>query len=337
MPLMGRRRQNNIDVFPPRMQQKGNAFYYVTSSTPRKWIPLGSDLAKARVKWAQLENGDTLDSRMFCTRLDEYLVSPKFEKLADKTRRQYENVAKTLREFFKGASMASITPVHVAMWMDNHHSEIQANTGKAIISNVFAVAVRHGIVNRNPAKEIPYHTIAGRDRLITDDEFSAIWDKAQPHVQIAMDIGYLTGSRIQDILDIKLQDISEEGLYIRQGKTKKKMLFLMSQALEDAIARARALPRPIRGMHLLCNRRGQPYDYRTFNDHWLKAVRETGIDGVHFHDIRAKAATDAENMGLDYQALLGHTTKAMSDKYLRVKRIAKVATLPEKVPASTKL
>lgn len=336
MPSMGRRRQSNIDL-PPRMQKKGNSFYYVASTTPRKWIPLGNDLAKARIKWAQLENGDTVDSRMFCTRLDEYFVSPKFEKLADKTRRQYENVAKTLREFFKGATMGSITPAHIAMWMDNHKSQIQANTGKAIISNVFAIAVRHGIVNRNPAKEIPYHNIEGRDRLITDSEFSAIWEKSQPHVQIAMDIGYLTGSRVQDILDIKLQDITTEGLYIRQGKTKKKMLFLMSPALEDAIARARALPRPIRGMHLLCNRRGQPYDYRTFNDHWLKAVREVGIEDIHFHDIRAKAATDAEDMGLDYQALLGHTTKAMSDKYLRVKRIAKVPALPEKVQASTKL
>lgn len=336
MASMGRRRQNNIDL-PPRMQKKGNAFYYVASTKPRKWIPLGNELAKARIKWAQLENGDTVDSRMFCTRLDEYLVSPKFEKLADKTRRQYENVAKTLREFFKGATMASIAPAHIALWMDNHKSEIQANTGKAIISNVFAVAVRHGIVNRNPAKEIPYHNIEGRDRLITDAEFLAVWEKAQPHVQIAMDIGYLTGSRVQDILDIKLQDITDEGLYIRQGKTKKKMLFLMSLALEDAIARARALPRPIRGMHLLCNRSGQPYDYRTFNDHWLKAVRAVGIEDIHFHDIRAKAATDAEDMGLDYQALLGHTTRAMSDKYLRVRRIAKVQTLPEKVTASTKL
>lgn len=331
---MGRQRQNNLGL-PPRMQKKGNAFYYVASTTPRKWLPLGNDLAKARVRWAQLENGDNVDSRMFCTRLDEYLVSPKFEKLAEKTRKQYENVAKALREYFKGAAMSNIAPAHVALWMDDHPSQIQANTGKAIISNVFAVAVRHGIVDRNPATEIKYHQIAGRDRLITDDEFLLIWGKAQPHVQIAMDIGYLTGTRIQDILDIKLQDITDEGLHIRQGKTKKKMVFLMSPALEDAIAKARALPRPIRGMHLLCNRRGQPYSYRTFNDHWLEAVRAVGVEGIHFHDIRAKAATDAEDMGLDYQALLGHTTKAMSDKYLRVKRIAKVPALHAGVKSST--
>ena len=37
------------------MAQKGQAYYYVTNSTPRKWIPLGNDLHQARLKWAELE------------------------------------------------------------------------------------------------------------------------------------------------------------------------------------------------------------------------------------------------------------------------------------------
>jgi integrase len=106
------------------------------------------------------------------------------------------------------------------------------------------------------------------------------------------------------------------------------MLFLASAALDEVIARARALPRPIRGMHLLCNRYGAAYGYRTFNDHWIQAVRAAGVEGVHFHDIRAKAATDAKAMGMDYQSLLGHTTKAMSDKYIRDRETSRITTLP---------
>ena len=324
---MGRRRQSNLTL-PPRMHFKGGCYYYVTSIIPRKWIKLHPELSKARILWAQLENGEARCSNLFSARLDEYLVSQKFLKLADNTRRQYESVSVKLREFFKGATLGVITPAHIAQWLDNYPSPIQANTGKAVISNVFQIAVRHGVVNRNPCKEIAYNSISGRDRLISDDEYRRIWGLAEAHVQIAMDIGYLTGTRIQDILDIKLQDISTDGLYIRQGKTKKRMLFLFSPALEEVLERVRSMPRPIRGMHLLCNRYGQPYGYRTFNAHWLKAVRAAGVEEVHFHDIRAKAATDAKERGLDYQALLGHTTREMSERYIRLRKVEKVVSLP---------
>jgi integrase len=277
--------------------------------------------------WAQIENGHLGNSNLFTVRLDEYLVPPKFLALADKTRRQYEHVAIKLREFFKGATMGVITPAHIALWMDNHPSLIQANTGKAIVSNVFLVAVRHGLVDRNPCKEISYHVPSKRDRLITDDEYRAIRSRAQPFVQIAMDIAYLTASRVQDILDIMLRDITDKGLFIQQGKTGKRMLFSLNDDLREVLTRARTLPRSIRGMHLLCNRKGQPYLYGVFNWHWLKAVRAAGVQGVHFHDIRAKSATDAKGQGLDYQKLLGHTSRAMSDRYIRGREIEIIAPL----------
>ncbi len=330
MQTMGRRRTSNFNL-PPRMHLKDGIYYHVASTKPRRWTKLHTDLTKARILWAQIENGTGGSGNTFNSALDDYLVSAKFCALADKTRRQYEHVAGELRAFFEKATLNIITPVHVAMWMDNHRSQIQANTGKAIISNIFETAVRHGLVSSNPAKFIKYHLIRGRDRLISDAEYRAIWALAESHVQIAMDIGYLTGSRIQDILDIKLQDLTQDGLYIKQGKTGKRILFLRSVALDEIVARAKALPRPIRGMALICTPRGQHYRYGTFNVHWLNAVRAAGIDGVHFHDIRAKAATDAKALGLDYQALLGHATKAMSDRYVKQREIDRVAVLPSGV------
>lgn len=313
------------------MHQKGGMYYYVTSTKPRRWIKLHAELAKARVLWAQIENGPGGSGNNFNTHLDEYLASRRFAELADKTRRQYEFVAGQLRGFFAGSTLDMIEPSHVALWMDKHPSKIQANTGKAIISTVFEIACRQGSTRNNPAKLIRYHRISGRDRLITDAEYRAIWHAAQAHVQIAMDIGYLTGARVQDILDIKLQDIEVDGVFVKVGKTKKRMLFLWSDGLREVVARAKALPRSIRGMHLICDRQGKPYRYGTFNGHWLDAVRAAGIESVHFHDIRAKAATDAKALGLDYQALLGHASKAMSDRYIRQREISKVGALPASV------
>lgn len=331
---MGRRRTNNL-ALPPRMHLKGGMYYYVTSTTPRKWIKLHSELTKARILWAQVENGDNHSTHLFSTKLDEYLTSPKFYELAISTQKQYESVAKKLHEVFKGATLSSITPAHVAMWLDNHKSPVQANTGKALMSNVFKQALRYDLVKSNPCSLVERNEIEGRDRYITDNEYRAIWNEAPDHVRICMDVGYLTGARIQDILDIRLQDVSSEGVYIKTGKTKKRMLFIMSDALQEVIDRAKSLPRTVRGMSLVCNAQGRKYPYGTFRDHWTIAVGKAGIEGIVFHDIRAKAATDAKRLGMDYQGLLGHSTKAMSDEYIRLREISRVDTLPALV--STKL
>ena len=51
------------------------------------------------------------------------------------------------------------------------------------------------------------------------------------------------------------------------------------------------------------------------------------MEDAHFHDIRAKAATDAKAQGMDYQGLLGHSSQAMSDRYVKLREISRVETL----------
>lgn len=44
-----------------------------------------------------------------------------------------------------------------------------------------------------------------------------------------------------------------------------------------------------------------------------------------------KAATDAKKLGMDYQKLLGHTNKAMSDRYIRLREVDQITPLPKRV------
>ncbi len=94
---MGRRREKNLDL-PPRMQQKGNAFYYVTSTKPRQWIALGSDLDEARKQWAILENGPR-DESLVENLVDKWLNSDAFDQLAPSSRICYESVSKQVKAF----------------------------------------------------------------------------------------------------------------------------------------------------------------------------------------------------------------------------------------------
>lgn len=314
---MGRRRQSNLDL-PPRMHQKSGTFYHVSTTNPRKWTNLGKDLNDARRQWADLESDDNTEVTLAAL-LDDWMRSDAFTKLSDNTKKQYKSVAKQLRATFQGfASVAEIKPHHVAGWQDGHPSKVNANTGKSILTTILNLAIRRGIIDRNPAKEVENLTVARRKRYITDEEYLSIREKATPVLRAAMDLSYVTGARIGDILDIHLSQITPEGLTIRQEKTDKLQLFTRNTALDLAIENAKAIKRPVRGMYLLCTMRGQQYDYQQINQWWIKARTEAGITDVHFHDIRAKSATDAKRGGQDYQALLGHTTKAMSDSYIKL-------------------
>lgn len=44
-------------------------------------------------------------------------------------------------------------------------------------------------------------------------------------------------------------------------------------------------------------------------------------------DVRAKAATDAAHAGLDYQAMLGHSERRMSERYVKVRATVQAPTL----------
>jgi len=311
---MGRKRQSNHDL-PPHMQIKGKSYYYVTNEKPRRWIPIGSDLAKARIKWAELENGPA-SSGSLARLIDEWLDLP--NELTASTMVNYRSVATQLKAVFMDSLVTDIVPANVAAWLDNHPSRARANLGKALLTNVLDLAVRRGVIDRNPAREIKRLKTKRRNRYLTDAEFIAIRNHAHPVLQSAMDISYITGARISDVLAIRMQHWTDDGLLIRQIKTKKLQLFRRNAALEAAIDTARKIKRPVRGLYLLCTLKGQPYSTATLYTWWLNACALAQVEDANFHDIRGKAATDAKREGLDYQALLGHSTKAMSDRYIKL-------------------
>lgn len=330
---MGRKRTSNHNL-PPRMHEKAGMYYYVTSTAPRKWIKLDADLGKARVKWAQIENGGIIGGSYFPAVLQQWLTSEQYLKLAALTKKTYQTMIDALPKVFDGP-MEAIKPVHVAQFMDAYPSKAQANSGRAILGNVFDYAIRRGIVDcTNPAKAVKKHVIPGRTRHLTDEEFFTIRGKANDAVQVVMDIAYLTGARINDILKIRFSDLQEEGLFIEQGKTKKRQLFQWTADLQEVISRAKKIPRPVKNItHLLCTRTGKAYAYSSFYEVWQIAVQAAGIKDVHFHDIRGNAATEAKKQGQDYQAILGHASRAMSEKYIKAREIERVQT----VKRSTKL
>lgn len=318
---MGRKRTANHDL-PPRMHRKGESYYHVTSTAPRKWTCLGSSLPQAKLKWAELEMAGS-DERNFEALADRYMA----ECMADKSeswQRDSRNRAAVLVKVFGQMHLTEIKPHHVAEFLDRHPSKASANQHIVLMGVMYQMGMRWGWVDANPTKGVRKNSIAQRDRYITDAEYMAIRSNALPWLQAMMDLSYLTGMRVSDILKLRLADIQPDGLYVQQKKTGKKQVFEITPDLQSVIDFARSLDKPVQSLLLFSGRAGRPIGYEAVNYQWAKACEAANVKDAHFHDLRAKSGTDAKRNGIDYQALLGHTKRDMSDRYVKARAADRV-------------
>ncbi len=308
--LMGRRRTKDLDL-PPRMARKGACFYYVPSTGDRKWEPLGPDKAKALLKWA--ENEGRGGSR---TIQDAWMRYEAFHlpELSENTQRNYRVSAKAILKYFGNAPANGVTSQHIGDYLDRHPKKAAANAHVVLLSVLFEKMRRWGWTENNPTR-VKKNPARRRGRYLTDEEFLRLRASARPLVLAVMDLCYLTASRQSDILKIKHSDIREDGLHITQKKTGAKQVYEITPELKAALDRAKALRESI--VYLICRRDGEAYTQPQFQKMWTADFKKAAVENVVFHDIRGKAATDAKRKGLDYQGLLGHTRRDMSDSYIR--------------------
>ena len=109
-----------------------------------------------------------------------------------------------------------------------------ANTMRNVLKSVMQTAVKEGLADSNPVRMLNRSRRKKRDRYLTDYEYQAIRENASNTLKLIMDMLYLTGQRIGDVLKIKHSDITSEGIFFQQ-KTGTKLMVAMSPDLERTI------------------------------------------------------------------------------------------------------
>ncbi|WP_184415215.1 tyrosine-type recombinase/integrase [Rhodocyclus tenuis] len=289
--------------------------YYLVREN--KWHPLARNLHDALVEYARLTAGP--ESGALGELVSRTLTDMK-KTVADSTYKNYTSCSRRVLEAFAEFTPQQIKPQHVASFLDdNKATPSMANLLRSFLKGMFARAVRWGVVETNPVRDIGQFKTKKRDRYITAAEYAAIREKATPTLQCLMDLAYITGQRMGDVLKVKYSDISEAGVFVKQQKTGQRVLIAMTPDLDAAIKQARAIHQSVKGLTLLHKRDGAPLAYGTIHHQWKKACSDAKVEDAHFHDIRAAAATDAKAQGLDSKTLLGHTTDSSHNRYLRSK------------------
>ena len=345
-----RPRKTEYHHLPPRMYQRSRtrkngqiwtAYYY--RDLLGKDIPLGKDLDKARIKWAELEAKEKpLDLRTMKGIFDRYIRDVIPKKAA---RTQKDNMAeiRQLRPMFDSAPIDSITPATIAGYRDARSAKVRANREIATLSHVFNIAREWGLTTKeNPCQGVRKNKETPRDYYANDVVWDAVYKKAAQELKDAMDLAYLTGQRPADVLMMRKDDVEGGYLLVQQNKTHKKLRIQINtggtaNTLGQLIAKITERNARHVSSYLIVSQHGKRMTATMLRKRWdlarekarLRAI-EVGdtllaerIVEFQFRDIRPKAASEIIDVG-DASLLLGHTKGDITERvYRRIGAIAK--------------
>ena len=329
---------------PPRLLRRSKTLksgkvwvgYYYNGRNPdgsRVEIALGGDLKEAKRKWAELECVPAPAGTMAAV-FDRYIK----EVLPTKApRTQGENLLalKNLRPMFDSAPLEAITPQHIAQYRDRRTAKVSANREISLLSHVWNMAREWGYTDRaNPARGVRKNIEAGRDFYADESVWVAVQEHAGLELKAAMQLAYLTGQRTADVLKMRLSDIDQDALMVKQGKTGKFLRIALTVdgarsqlgSLIDHLTRRTG--KQTLSFYILAMPNGQPLTYTMLRNRFddaraAAAAAQTDaklagrIKQFQFRDIRAKAASDIDDLSAASK-LLGHAGERITaDVYRR--------------------
>lgn len=300
---------------PPCLYFKHGAYHYVKRG---KWKNLGPDLHAALVEYARL----VAQPMGGMAKLIEDALPGIIKGKARQTQAQYKVAARRLQKILEDFAPQQVTPRDVAQIRRAFaDTPAVANRTLVVLRQVFDYALEESIVDANPCVGIKMLPLPVRNRLILPAEYQAIREKAKPRLQLVMDLCYLTGQRIGDVLAIKRTDLREDGVYIEQEKTKARLVIAWTPELKAAVDAATAAHGPVASLYVVKGPEGRQMPYTTIWKDWRAACKLAKVADANIHDLRAMSGTDADAQGEDAQKLLGHTDAKMTKRYLRARSI----------------
>jgi integrase len=204
-----------------------------------------------------------------------------------------------------------------------------ANRTVAVLSKMFALAVRWNMRDDNPAKSIERNLEAKRKRYLKPDELAALTKAlaAHPNQQAANVIRLLllTGARSGEAMAARWADLDlTTGVWTKPGSTTKQKTDhvaplsaparqLFADIRQQQIAEDRAL-----GTWVFPSGESKAGHVVDMTKNWRAICEAAGITGLRVHDLRHSFASELASGGASLQlvgALLGHSSPSTTSRY----------------------
>jgi integrase len=243
----------------------------------------------------------------------DYMKSPQFCRLADKSKQMYIYSGEQMGNYLKDKPIREIRRSDLLRFQNNNSARPAfANAALRVASVVFSHALDMDMIDHNPAARMRKLKIGSHEKW-TPNEVRSVIALRDRRISTAVALAWYTGQREGDILSMQWKDFDGQYIAVVQSKTKLEMKI---RAHPDLIA------------YLESIRKGScPTDFivsgkQIFNSSAFRGMLKRRLDdmGIHkvFHGIRKGVASSlAENRApiSEIAAMMGHKSMRMAAYY----------------------
>jgi integrase len=319
---MGRRRTHNRHL-PQRVYIDHGTYWFRPKQG--KAVKLGRDLPNALAKYAAII-GTKWSGRTLGDIIDRYRLEMLPLKRSAQTREDEGRGLDRLKAVFGHMLPENVTQQACYRYLDQRctregkRAPVAARHEVALLGHVFSNAIRWGVASVNPVRGLDFGERTGKRPQVSMDQVAAVRDLAPERIRVAIDLAVSTGQRRGDLLSLKREQLTDEGIAFRQSKTGAGVLIEWSDELRTIVDRAKWLQPQIPGEYLIRKRNGRPYTPRGFSAIWQRLMAKhvkAGGRRFSFHDLRSVSA-DGAATAEEAQARLGHASVETTKRhYLR--------------------
>ncbi|AZS50050.1 hypothetical protein DM558_04335 [Entomomonas moraniae] len=230
-----------------------------------------------------------------------------------------------LRAVFGEVSVINFETPWIFKYKDkNKDRRKSTNNDLAVLSHLFSKAIEWGVIKneQHPMRGLNIKfSMKPRDRYVENWELEEFLSVCSPFIKAYVKLKLATGLRQGDLLRLRESDLMDDGIHAVHQKTGKKTIYSWNDDRKEAVNECLSI-RPTISDYVFCNRDGNSYSDGSkasgFTSIWQrymkKALLTTNLkERFTEHDLRAKVATDSENIE-QARRRLGHSSSTLTKK-----------------------
>ncbi len=192
-----------------------------------------------------------------------------------------------------------------------------SNVDISILSHIFTTAIKAGIVEKNPCKEVRRLKVTQvKDRVLNQSEIALLMDKLQGKDRLVVLVGLFTGLRLGGVLSLSWQDIDfTNGIISSNHKTSKLVSIPMAGFLMDEL---QAYRKDSAGDRVFEGREITNAVVIRYSEHFSQLFKGLGIQNFTFHNLRHSFSSILQGIGIGattVQGMTGHSSLSMLQRY----------------------
>ncbi|QQP86895.1 tyrosine-type recombinase/integrase [Entomomonas asaccharolytica] len=232
---------------------------------------------------------------------------------------------KRLRTVFGEIPVIEFETPWVFKYKDKNKDRKKAtNNDLAVLSHLFSKAIEWGIIKneQHPMRGLNIKfSMKSRTRYVEHWELEEFLSVCSPFINAYVKLKLATGLRQGDLLRLTIDNLQDDGIYSVHQKTGKKTIYTWNEERREAIIACLKV-RPCESKYIFCTRDGNSYSDGSqasgFASIWQrymkKALNTTNLkERFTEHDLRAKVATDSDDIE-QARKRLGHSSTSLTKK-----------------------